>query len=97
MKETNNHESRGHWEVAPRSSKPHNVKSILAIQTFRNTSNRVVHLYHELFFDLILRTEIIGDLFSPAVCRFAIGGIFEWSSKVIKSSAKLIKLSLDSR
>ena len=35
MKETQDHESRGHWTVVPRSDKPHKVKSILAIWAFR--------------------------------------------------------------
>ena len=35
LKETNDHETKGHWEVVPRSEKPVNVKSILAIWAFK--------------------------------------------------------------
>ena len=35
MKETSDHESKGHWEVVPRSEKPFNVKTILAIWAFK--------------------------------------------------------------
>ena len=35
MKESSDRESRGHWEVVPRYSKPSNVKAILAIWAFR--------------------------------------------------------------
>ena len=35
MKESSDHETRGHWEVVPRYSKPSNVKAILAIWAFR--------------------------------------------------------------
>jgi len=34
-KEVNDHESRGHWEVVPRSHKPLADKSILAIWSFK--------------------------------------------------------------
>ena len=35
LKETNEHETKGHWEVVPRSEKPANVKTILAIWAFK--------------------------------------------------------------
>ena len=35
MKETSDHESKGHWEVVPRSQKPQHIKTILAIWAFK--------------------------------------------------------------
>ena len=35
MKESSDHESKGHWEVVPRSEKQDNVKTILAIWAFK--------------------------------------------------------------
>ena len=35
LKETNDHKTKGHWEVVPRSEKPANVKSILAVWAFK--------------------------------------------------------------
>ena len=35
MKETGDHESKGHWEVVHRSEKPSDVKTILAIWAFK--------------------------------------------------------------
>ena len=34
-KEASDHESKGHWEVVPRSKKPYNVKTISAIWAFK--------------------------------------------------------------
>ena len=31
IKETSNHESKGHWEIFPGSQKPRHIKTILAI------------------------------------------------------------------
>ena len=35
MKETADHESRGHWTVIPMSQKPPGVKTILAVWAFK--------------------------------------------------------------
>ena len=35
LKETNDHKTKEHWEVVPRSEKPANVKTILAIWAFK--------------------------------------------------------------
>ena len=35
LKETDDHESRGHWEVIPRRDKPSQAKTILAIWAFK--------------------------------------------------------------
>ena len=35
LKETDDHESRGHWEVIPRRDKPSQAKTILAIWVFK--------------------------------------------------------------
>ena len=35
MKEVSDHKSKRHWEVVPRSEKPANIKSILAIWAFK--------------------------------------------------------------
>ena len=35
IKEISDHESKGHWDVVPRSDKPVNVKSILSIWAFK--------------------------------------------------------------
>ena len=35
IKETNDHETKGHWEVVPWSEKPANIKSILAFWAFK--------------------------------------------------------------
>ena len=35
MKETGDHESRGHWTVIPRHEKPPSVKTILAVWSFK--------------------------------------------------------------
>ena len=38
LKETDDHESRGHWEVIPRRDKPSQAKTILAIWAFKRKS-----------------------------------------------------------
>ena len=35
MKETCDHETKGHWEVVPRSQKPQHIKNILKIWAFK--------------------------------------------------------------
>ena len=70
MKEANDHETRSHWTIIPRSAMPKDMKTILSIWSFKRKRlpdghiNKIQSSPLCLWWNADLVCELLGDLFT---------------------------------